>query len=203
MTCAVCSEGRSPKLQTAHVALSIRSLAGLCFATALSKFACAGAPFGLACTVLKPKRLIACLHDMAVVREPIQERRGHLGIAKDLRPLAKRQVGGNHHAGVLIQLGQKMKQQRTTNLTEWQIPQLIQNHQIHARQAQRQPSRFARCFLLLQRIDQIHRAIETHPLAVMPDAADSQGSGQCVLPVPGPPIKTALCAPSVNDRLAN
>jgi hypothetical protein len=105
MTCAVCSEGRNPKLQTAHVALSIRSLVGLCFATALSKFACAGAPFGLACTVPKPKRLIACLHDMTVVREPIQQRRGHLGVAKDLGPLCKRQVSGDHHAGVLIQLG--------------------------------------------------------------------------------------------------
>ena len=71
-----------------------------------------------------------------------------------------------------------MKQQRTAGLAEWQIPQLIQDHQVHTRQTQRQHSCFARCLLLLQRIDQIDRTVETHPIAVMPDAADPHGSGQ-------------------------
>jgi len=34
--------------------------------------------------------------------QPVQERHGHLLIAKDLRPLSKRQVGGNADAGTFI-----------------------------------------------------------------------------------------------------
>ena len=41
---------------------------------------------------------------VAVMRQPIQQRRGHLGIAKYTRPLGKGQVCRNHHTGVLIEL---------------------------------------------------------------------------------------------------
>jgi len=50
---------------------------------------------------------------MAVMSQPVQERRGHLGIAEHAGPLAEAQVGGDHDTGALIQLGEQVEQQRT------------------------------------------------------------------------------------------
>ena len=48
--------------------------------------------------------LVAGLQDMAVMGQPVQERRGHLGVAEHRRPFREAQVGRDHHAGVLVQL---------------------------------------------------------------------------------------------------
>ena len=60
--------------------------------------------------------LVAGLHQMAMVCEPIQQCRGHFHITKHLPPLGKPQIGGDQHAGTLVQLGQQVKQQRATGL---------------------------------------------------------------------------------------
>ncbi len=39
------------------------------------------------CAVQEPVGLVAGLDDVAVVREPIQQRRGHLGVAEHAGPL--------------------------------------------------------------------------------------------------------------------
>ncbi len=44
------------------------------------------------------------------MRQSIKQRRRHLGIAKDLPPLGKAQIGRDHHAGALIQLGSVVSQ---------------------------------------------------------------------------------------------
>jgi hypothetical protein len=54
--------------------------------------------------LLRSSEGIAGLYDMAVVGQPVQQRRSQLGIAKDAGPLGKDQVGGDHHAGVLYAL---------------------------------------------------------------------------------------------------
>jgi hypothetical protein len=56
--------------------------------------------------------LVARLHDVAVVREPVQQRRGHLRVAEHAGPLCEVQVRRDHHAGVLVQLAQRVEQQR-------------------------------------------------------------------------------------------
>ena len=66
--------------------------------------------------------LIAGFNDVAVMGEPVQQCRGHLGITEDSGPLGKRQVGGDQNAGVLIEFGQQMEQQCSTDLAEWQVP---------------------------------------------------------------------------------
>ena len=67
------------------------------------------------------KRLIAGLHDMAVMRQSVEQRRGHLGVAKDARPFGEGQVGRDHHAGVLVEFRQQVKQQGPAGLAERQI----------------------------------------------------------------------------------
>ena len=75
---------------------------------------------GLGCrrAVAEAERLIARLHDMAVMRQPIQKRCRHLGITKYARPFSEGQVRRDHHAGVLIELRQQMEEQGTAGLTE-------------------------------------------------------------------------------------
>ncbi|MNW08070.1 hypothetical protein D3C71_2047830 [compost metagenome] len=65
--------------------------------------------------------LVAGLDDVAVMGQAIQQRSGHLGIAEHRGPLRERQVGGDHHAGVLVQLGQQVEQQGATGLAEGQV----------------------------------------------------------------------------------
>ena len=65
-----------------------------------------------------------------MVGEPVQQGRRHLGITKYAGPFGEHQVGRDQHAGVFVQLGQQVKQQGTTGLAEWQVPQLIENNQI-------------------------------------------------------------------------
>jgi len=59
-----------------------------------------------------------------------------------------------------------------------QIPQLIEDDHIHAQQARRNASSLAVSLLLLQRVDQIHRGVEPHTLAVPRDARHADSRGQ-------------------------
>ena len=53
----------------------------------------------------KAVRLIARFNDVAVMGEAIEQRRGHLGIAKHMRLFSKSQVGCDDHTGVLVERG--------------------------------------------------------------------------------------------------
>ncbi len=61
---------------------------------------------GFTAAMQKAARLIAQFNDAAVMGESIEQRRGHLGIAKHVRPFGKGQVGHDNHTGVLIARGQ-------------------------------------------------------------------------------------------------
>ena len=56
--------------------------------------------------VPEPVGLVSRLDDVAMVGQPVEQGRGHLGVTEHARPLRKRQIGGDHHAGVFIELGQ-------------------------------------------------------------------------------------------------
>ena len=59
--------------------------------------------------MLQAVGLVARFDDVAVVRQPIQQRRSHLGVAEYTRPFREAEVGGDEPAGVLVQLGQQVK----------------------------------------------------------------------------------------------
>ena len=48
---------------------------------------CAGGGDSLA-SALEPPAIVAGLNNLTVLRHPVQERRGHLGVSEDLRPFA-------------------------------------------------------------------------------------------------------------------
>ena len=62
--------------------------------------------------------VIACLEDVAMMGEAIQQGGGHLCIAEDASPFAKAQVGGDHDAGALVEFAEQVEQQRATRWAE-------------------------------------------------------------------------------------
>jgi hypothetical protein len=61
-----------------------------------------------------------------VVREPVEQGGGHLGVAEDGRPLAEGEVGGDDHRGLLVQLADQVEQQLAAGLGERQIARISQ-----------------------------------------------------------------------------
>ena len=66
------------------------------------------------------------------MRETIEQRGSHLGIAKDAGPFSERQVGGDDDRGSFIELADEMEQELAACLSEGQIPQLIQDQEVEA-----------------------------------------------------------------------
>ena len=58
----------------------------------------------LLASVFEPPAVVAGLDDLAMMGHPIQERRGHFGVAKDLAPLAKGQVGRHQDRRPFVEL---------------------------------------------------------------------------------------------------
>jgi hypothetical protein len=82
------------------------------------------APPCLAGAMAEAVGLIACFKDVAVVRQTVQQGRGHLGITKHVAPFREVQVGRDDHAGALVELGEQVKQQRPAGLGEWSADSL-------------------------------------------------------------------------------
>ena len=66
---------------------------------------------------------------MTVVRDAIEKRGRHIGVAENAGPFTAVQIGRDHHAGVLVELAEQVKQQRDSCLAERQVAPLVQNHQ--------------------------------------------------------------------------
>lgn len=71
--------------------------------------------------MLEAPGLVAGLHDVAVMREAVQQRRGHLRVAEHAGPLPEAKVDRDHDASVLVELREQVEQQRTTGLAERQV----------------------------------------------------------------------------------
>ena len=66
-----------------------------------------------------------------MVREAIQERGGHLGVAEDLYPLAEAEVGGEDQRGLFVQMADQMEQQRPAGLGEREVAQFVDDNGIN------------------------------------------------------------------------
>lgn len=53
---------------------------------------------GLPGAVFKTIAVVASFNNVAAMREPVQQCRGHLGIAEDAGPFGEAQIGGNDQA---------------------------------------------------------------------------------------------------------
>jgi len=104
--------------------------------------------------VFEAVAVVAGFDDMAVMGEPIQQCRGHLGVIEHGRPFREAQVGGDDEAGLLVELVDEMEQKRAAGLAERQVSQFIEDHQVGVHQAVGDTSGFSRLLFLLQLVDQ-------------------------------------------------
>ena len=75
--------------------------------------------------------------------DAVEQRRSHLGITEDGRPLAEGEVGGDDDAGALIKLADEVEQQLPAGAGERQITELVEYDQVEPRQLRRQGPAFA------------------------------------------------------------
>ena len=59
------------------------------------------------------------------MNQPVQERHGHLLIAKDLRPLCKGQIGGNANASAFVAITEEVEEELGGGLGEGEVAELI------------------------------------------------------------------------------
>ena len=65
------------------------------------------------------------------MREAIQQRGGHLGVAgEDTRPFAEGEIGGDDDRGPLVEPADEMEQQLAAGLSEGQIAEFIENDEV-------------------------------------------------------------------------
>lgn len=83
---------------------------------------------------LQPPAGVAGLQDIAVVCQPVEQRRGHLRVAEHARPLAKRQVRRHDHRGAFVESADQVEQHLSARPRERQVAQLVQDDEIGARQ---------------------------------------------------------------------
>ena len=115
--------------------------------------------------------------DIAVVGETVQERRGHLGVPKNLHPFAKAEIGGDDRGGFLVELAAQVEEQGPSGGREREIAEFIEDHGIDLGELAGQGSGFAQLLFPLQLIDQIDHGEEAHPLSRM-DRGDAEGDRQ-------------------------
>lgn len=65
------------------------------------------------------------------MRNAIQQRGRHLGVAEDLDPFPKIEVGGNDQRGFLIKMADQMEQQSFSGCGERQVTEFINDNGIY------------------------------------------------------------------------
>jgi hypothetical protein len=61
-----------------------------------------------------------------VVGEALEERGGHLGITKDARPFAEREVRGDDDRGALVEAADEVEEQLPAGLGEGKVAELVE-----------------------------------------------------------------------------
>ena len=62
-------------------------------------------------TVFETIAVIAGFDDVAMVGQAVEQRGGHLGVVEDPGPFTEGEIGGEDHAGALVEFAHQMEQQ--------------------------------------------------------------------------------------------
>lgn len=79
---------------------------------------------------LEAPGFVARLNDIAVVRQAVEQRRRHLGIAEDGGPFLEVQIGGDDDRCPLVKTADQMEEQLPAGLREGQVSQLIHDDEV-------------------------------------------------------------------------
>lgn len=110
------------------------------------------------------------------MRNPVEKCCCHLCIPEDRDPFAELKVGGDDHAGFLIELADEVEQQRTAGLWKRDITQLVDDHAVQWCKLPDDLPGISISLLFDQRIDQIDRVKEAS-LFTLVDQIGCQGNG--------------------------
>jgi hypothetical protein len=113
--------------------------------------------------VLEAPAFVAGLDDVAVMREAVEQGSGHFRIAKDARPFAEGQIGGDDDRGAFVETADHVEQELSAGLREGEIAKLVEDDGVEAREIVGQPPLTARSALRLEAVDEIDGVEEATP----------------------------------------
>ncbi len=87
--------------------------------------------------------------------EAVEERGRHLGVAEDGGPFAKREIGGDDHRGLFVELADEVEEELAAGSSEGQIAELVEHDQFEARELGGQMSCLADASFLLEAVHEI------------------------------------------------
>ncbi len=109
--------------------------------------------------------------------EAVEQGGGHLGITKEGGPFAEAEVGGDHHAGALVELAEQMEQQGAARGAEGQVSQFVEDHEVELGQTFGDLSGLSFGLFLFKGVDQFDGGEEADLSAVVLDRLDAEGGG--------------------------
>ena len=141
--------------------------------------------------VLEAPALVAGLDDVAMMGQPVEQRRRHLGVAEHARPFAERQVRRHDHRGLLVEPTDQVEQQLPASLGERQVAEFVEDDEVLPAKIVGQPPLAPGPALGLKSVDQIDD-IEEPASGAAADARAGDCDGEMDFPVPVPPTSTTL-----------
>ncbi len=120
---------------------------------------------------------VASFDYVAMVVEPVEKRRRHLGIAENGRPITDAQVGGDDDLGLLIEPAHHIKEQLPAVHREGRLAELVQDDEVGALQMVGDTARRAGPGLGLEAVHEIDCFVEAGPDAGA-DALAAYGNGE-------------------------
>ena len=125
--------------------------------------------FRLCRAVSETIAIVAGFYNVTVVREPVEQRRGHLCVAEDVSPLREAQIGCDDDARALVEFAQQMEEQGAAGLAERQITQFVEDDEVSVHQTHSQLPGLSGQLLLLKRIDEFNGGEEAYAASIMFD----------------------------------
>ena len=101
-----------------------------------------------------------------MVREAVEQRRGHLRVGEDAWPFGKGEIGRQDDRGALVEPADQVEQHLPAADRERQIAQLVKDDEVDADELVGEFSGFAGAQLGLELIDQIDGGEEAHAGAI-------------------------------------
>ena len=109
--------------------------------------------------------------------EPVEQGRGHLGVAEDGGPFGEAEIGGDDHAGALIELAQQVEQQGAARGAERQVAELIEDDEVGVDEAAGDLAGLSLGLLLFEGVDELDGGEEADPPVMMLDGVDAESRG--------------------------
>lgn len=80
--------------------------------------------------VFEPPAVVACLDDVAMVGDAIEERGGHLGVVGNARPFAEGEIGRDDHRGLFVELADQVEEHLAAGTGEGEIAKFVEHNEI-------------------------------------------------------------------------